>query len=502
MNESNEKAWGFCFNAQPAYRRYRKGERPSDCPDWFEARHIDTWQEQGLIVWNNLEKKIEHLGGGETLRLLDLLTSQDNWKSDGISITHLVSEFSMEVSPRGRRKKTELEPKPKTAPSKPFYKEMMRLPSDADQGLIDLLQANKEAITQMAEFEKLQRDQAMKQMWEWLLDSYHQKEKDEIDLAARDFNWQNTGACRWTCQHQTSKGRVCLSEDKWFWCACADRPGLPNKFKHSSNLQEAIEWTEKEIIELANQPEPEIQPSRPSRQQIEIEQVRLLEKMRHGPFWIDPKTIEAKQPTYKIYIDLDAEPATYKTYTSFCSGETHRIDEHYLSPSKMSATLNLDFDRFGFEQILGEDSGWYWITSLTTYYQEATAAEQAQKIWDYSQILQQFKAGRIKRARYGYKEVETGYIVFLGACEKPEDTREQPESRKKYLETEALRETICYALDVNDYRAFLGLSVKDSSDEKLFEAMHKIRSRSRYLPEEVRRESKIWLAQHEPLEKR
>ena len=130
MSESNEKAWGICFNAQLAYRHYRKGERPPDCPDWFESRHINTWKEQGLIVWNNLEKKIEHLGGGETLRLLDLLISQDNWKSEGIPITHLVQEFTIELSPRGR-KKTELEPKPKTAPSEPFYKVIMRLPPEA-----------------------------------------------------------------------------------------------------------------------------------------------------------------------------------------------------------------------------------------------------------------------------------------------------------------------------------------------------------------------------------
>ena len=56
-------------------------------------------------------------------------------------------------------------------------------------------------------------------------------------------------------------------------------------------------------------------------------------------------------------------------------------------------------------------------------------------------------------------------------------------------------------LDLSDYRAFLDLSVKDASDEQLLEAMHTIRTRSKYLPEEVRRESKIWLAKHEPLEK-
>ncbi|RPH61959.1 MAG: hypothetical protein EHM81_03185 [Chloroflexi bacterium] len=461
MNESVEQTWGIRFNPEPAYSHGRSVEHLSGCPDWLNSYQIRTWQEQGLIVWNNLDKKIERLNGSATLNLLDQLLSRENWKTEGISTAHLHPE--------------------------------------AGEELINLIQMNKEAFTKMADIEKRQCDQAMKQIWEWLLDLHHKKEQDEINFTERNFNWQCTGASRWACQHQTAKGRVCLLENKWFWCVCAERTGLPQKFEKSLKLQEVIEWAEKEIVDLANQPEPEIQPRRPSRQQIEIEQVRISEKLRNGPFWIDPTVFEAKRPTYKIYIDLDAEPATCKTYKSFCTDSTYRLDEHYLSSSKMSAALNLDFDHFGFERILGENSGWYWITSLTTYYQEAAAAEQAQKVWDHSQILQQFKAGKIKRARYGYLEVETGYAIFLGACEKPEYSWEQPESRKKYLETEALRESVCYALDVNDYRAFLGLSVKDASDEQLLEGMHTIRARSKYLPEEIRRESKIWLAQHEPL---
>ena len=63
----------------------------------------------------------------------------------------------------------------------------------------------------------------------------------------------------------------------------------------------------------------------------------------------------------------------------------------------------------------------------------------------------------------------------------------------------ALRESLSFALDINDYRAFLGLSVKDVSDEQLLDGMHTIRAHSKYLPEEVQRESKVWLALHEPL---
>jgi len=499
MNEQNEPTWGIRFNAQSDSRRFREGERPRGCPDWFESRHISTWQEQGLIAWNNIEKKIECLRAGETLRLLDQLISQDTWKSDGVSITRMICDVNIELPHRGRRKKTEPEPKVEETPSKPDFREVLHLPPDAGYELINLIQANKDAIIPTAEFEKQRFNRALMQLWEWQLDALHQKEQGEFDVKTRNFRWQNTDKFRWTCQHQMATGKVCLSEDKWFWCVCTDRPGLPGKSNKLTKLQDAIEWVETEIIDLASQPEPEAQPSRPTWEQTLAEHVRIQEKLRNGPFWIEPALLETKKPTYRIFIELEAEPTTYKTYTSFCSGETLRLDKHYLSPAKLSAVLSLPFDHFGFRQILGENSGWHQITSLTAFYQETTVAEQAQNAWNHSQVLQQFKAGQIKRARYGYQEVETGYIVFLGICEKSEANWDTPESREEYFAREALKESVCFTLDIDDYRAFTGLSKKYLSDEELLKCMHTIRARSKHLPENIIRESRVWLAQQEPI---
>lgn len=447
MDEPSERTWGIRFNGRSSYLYDQKGEYFSDCPNWLNPSQKRTWQEDGLVVWNNLDKKIEHLNGSATLRLLDQLLSDENWKVEGISITLLTQEFNIEIPHRGRNKKVELEAKTEVKSTKPFFKEIVHLPSEAGEDLINLLQMNKDAITRTAEFEKQRRDQAMKVFLESVLKFSRQKELDEIDLKARSFNWQRMDISRWTCQHQTTKGRVCLSEDKWFWCGCADRPGLPKRSKDFAKLQDAIEWVETEIVELANQPEPEVEPSMPTLQQIEAERARLREKLHNGTFWIDPSYLEAKRPTYKVFIDLDAEPVTYKTYKSSCDDFTFRYDERFLSPLKMSTAINLDFDRFSFEQPLGDDFDWYTITSLAAYYQESAVAEQAQRIWDQSQILQQFKAGKIKRARYGYKEVETGYKIVLGACEKQENSWVSPESREDYFATEALRFSICYALE-------------------------------------------------------
>ncbi|MBS4058912.1 MAG: hypothetical protein KG029_00805 [Bacteroidetes bacterium] len=499
VNEIIEQTWGMRFNSGQVYNRARSADHLPGCPEWLNSNQLRTFQEPGLVVWNNLDQKIEHLGGSAALNLLDRLLCTDAWKTEGVFITHLVQEFSVEIARRGRRKKTESEEKLEKPPSKPYYKEMLHLPPSAGNELIKLIQADEAAITKMAEFERLQFDLVMKGFWESVLKSHRRIEQDEIDFSARNFNWQHTSEARWNCQYQSTTGKVCLPEEKWQWCACAERPGLPRRLKYWEKFQEAIEWVEKEIVDLANQPETEVQPSSPSFEQILAEHIRLQEKLRNGPCWVNPSLLETKKPTYKIFIELDAEPTTYKTFTSFCSGQTFRIDERFLTPTKLSAVLNLPYDHFGFEQILGENSGWHRITSLTAFYQETTVAEQAQDVWNRSRILQQFKAGQIKRARYGYQEVETGYTVFLGICEKPEDAWGAPESRDEYFAQKALRESLCFALDIEDYRAFLGLSVKDISDDRLLECMHTARARSTHLPEQAIRESKIWLALHEPI---
>jgi hypothetical protein len=68
------------------------------------------------------------------------------------------------------------------------------------------------------------------------------------------------------------------------------------------------------------------------------------------------------------------------------------------------------------------------------------------------------------------------------------------------MESKTLRESLSFALDVNDYRDFLGLSPELINDKRLLESMHKTRGDSKFVPNKARRESLIWLAQHKPLD--
>jgi hypothetical protein len=104
-----ETTWGIRFNEYPTYQRVRKGQKPEGYPDWLESHHIHTWQKQGLVIWNSIDRKIEVLSGAESLRLLGELKSLDAWKSDGV---HYSFGISGRVAPdtRGSARKVSLNP--------------------------------------------------------------------------------------------------------------------------------------------------------------------------------------------------------------------------------------------------------------------------------------------------------------------------------------------------------------------------------------------------------
>lgn len=495
-----EKTWGVRFNEYSDYQRLRKGQKPLGCLDWFETHQINTWQEQGLVVWNSIDKKIVALNGNESLKLLSELNTHDHWKSQGVSIARLVHIIEFEVPLRGRSKKTKQEPTVETKKSEPVYEEILHLPPEAGPELIELLEAKKHVISGMADREKKQFNEAMRQFWDWVLKHSREKEQSEIDFNARPFEWQSLYPLKWNCRYQSAEGRVWLGENRFFWQACVRRPGLVGKSDHFIKLLKAVEWVEKEIVELANQPPaPEPEPHFRSDEQIAEDRIRLKRKLISGPYWIEPTVLEPKRITYKLFIELEVKPTSFKTFESI-DGDTFYYDKHYPSPTKLMSDLNLDADHFNIDQPIGENSEWYQITSLTTYYQEESAAEQSQKAWDQSNIVKQFKAGKISRARYGYREVEIGFESYLGACEEPDKPWEQAPTRNEHMQLLAFQESLSFALDVTDYRDYLGVSPKFIKDEQILEIMHRTRARSKYLPEEIRRESKIWLAEHAPLD--
>ena len=220
-----ELTWGMQFNDRPNYERIRKGEKPRGCPGWLESRQISTWHEQGLVVWNSMDKKIETLRGAESLRLLDELNSRDNWKSDGVSITRLVHRVEMTLTDHRKRKKGEPELEPEKPKGEDVYEEILHLPPEAGYELIQLLESRKQIISQMAEQEKKQLQEALRQVYDRLIELSREKELMDFDFEARSFEWQHDDASRMVCRYQTAEGRIWLNKNKLFWNVCVKQPG-------------------------------------------------------------------------------------------------------------------------------------------------------------------------------------------------------------------------------------------------------------------------------------
>jgi hypothetical protein len=495
-----QKTWGVRFNRLPNCEHLKNNQKPQDCPDWLSPHQVRDWQGEGLIVWNNDEKRMARLSGTEGLGLLAELISKDDWKTQGVSIKRPVFRIALESQPRGRQKNAIQEPVTEPQNKKPVFEEIVCLPSEAGLDLVEIIQENKHHINEMAQQEKVRFDQTIGQIYNMLFESYRKSEQNDFDLSDRSFIWGRRENNRWSCQNENTEGRICLDKSLLFWHACVQRRGFMGRSERFTEFRVAVDWVENNLVELAIQPsQPESHSHIHPLEQIEADHARLKQQYLNGPFWIRPTALEPEHVAYQIFIELEAEPGSYKTFESVC-GDSFRVDERYLTPSKQAAAIGLDFDQFSIYQPLGDNSKWYQFTSLTAYYQQSSAAEQAQNIWGHSQILQQFKVGKIFRGRYGYKEVGTGFVEYLGTCEHSEKPWGRAESREEYLEQLALRETLCFALAVNDFRDYLGLSSEMVSDEELLVTMHKDRAKSKCMSEETKLESKLWLARNEPVE--
>jgi hypothetical protein len=141
-----------------------------------------------------------------------------------------------------------------------------------------------------------------------------------------------------------------------------------------------------------------------------------------------PGVLEPERITYQVVVDLDAAPERYKTMELPC-GRQMRYDERYPSSARLAAELQIDEAEFEIKRPLGPSDGCNQCHSTVTYYRESVAIEQAQLIWNKSRMVEQYREGKLRGARYGVKEVETGYRSWLGGCENPEQPWDKPQTR-------------------------------------------------------------------------
>jgi len=77
-----------------------------------------------------------------------------------------------------------------------------------------------------------------------------------------------------------------------------------------------------------------------------------------------------------------------------------------------------------------------------------------------------------------------------------------PETRAEYVEQLAFRESISYSLNVTDFGEFLRISTPSVTDKQVLRIMHSTIARSKFIPGEIKLESKTWLVHMNQIESR
>lgn len=212
------------------------------------------------------------------------------------------------------------------------------------------------------------------------------------------------------------------------------------------------------------------------------------------PFWIAPAALEPAQITYRVVMLIKREPLAFKTM-EMSFGELMKYDEEYPGAQTLARELEIDSTRMQVIQLVS-GLGLYEVKSQVTYFTESLAAGQAQAAWDRSKIVKAFGEGKIVDAHYGYEEVETGYEVYLGACQKSKAATHTQNTRAGYMARQAMRQTLLNALDLNGFRSHIRLRKKYVSDEDLLVQMHEERAKSPCLPLAAQAESQRWLSEN------
>ena len=493
----DQKSWGVLL-LSGSYFYSRKDFNLKEYPEWV-GRCVKSYaRHSGAVIWDNGVQKADVFSAGECLTLLNRLTSTTDWKDSGIPLTKRVYRIYLpdqrKKIKRGKSSEAEVEEEPKEEkqPAEPIDEEVLHLPTEAGEDLISLFETNKAQLIKDAEMEEKMREDAIRRVYDLLFDYMRKEEERKIDFPNRKFPWAevNNKPHKWLCNLKRDRAVVYL-EPPFFWYAHIEHQGKSWKSRYDFvHLEEAVNWVEEELIALEQMPGDEEKPI--IKEDRETIQQRVREKMAQSPYLIKPADLEPAKITYRIVIDVETRPINSKSFeTPF--GETVKYDEKYLSPVKLANQLHLDPDLFEIDQPLGENTSWYKFSSLVTFFQDALAISQAQNFWNQSLIVQEFKAKKIIRARYGYREPETGYTVYLGGCFDPEHPWVENETRQDYLENHALRLSVYNTLDVSLLREYLDISEEYISDEILLSNMHEARAESRFVSPSEQKASQIWL---------
>jgi hypothetical protein len=483
----------------------RREAPPPDYPAWLKPGFLEDWYKRGLVIWDQATQSVERLGAQGALDLLEKLRSTAEWRTEGVPITYRVSRMKgNEEKPRRARKRKRAE-EPPAEEKQPEWEtvdaERFRLTPDAGGKLMALIQEHEALLREIAQEEEKERERANGELFRLLSEMAHRSEVDHMDCSTRAVPWtRSPHEYKLVCDLPPNRATVYVEGDGLFWQACIEQP---DRFKHESlymlRLEDAITWAEQElkmIEEEAKQAAAQADVAPAPRREVTEVAAELKTKLRR--YWIDPCRLEPERITYAVIIELEYAPYDFKT-TELSFGKLFYHDKRYLSAERVARELGIDPGHVAGEQY--GRIGLYKLTSNVTYFREDVATAQAQQMWDRSQVLAQYKAGKVKWALYGCTELETEFSTWLGGCGAEDRPRLKPTTREEHMLHAAIEETLAYALDVKRFREYRrfpskGPAAEYFTDDKLLAMLHERRARSPHVPRAAKLESQRWLAKH------
>ena len=204
----------------------------------------------------------------------------------------------------------------------------------------------------------------------------------------------------WTCDVPPNRATSILHQRSLFlgrFCIARPAPGKPG-YNHFLKLEEAVTWAEEQLRLAA---EADVQAKEAAGHAAERFAGRP--KMDLASYRIELSALEPERITYRVVIEFETVPDSYKTMELLCGGEL-QYDKRYPSVHKLVVDLQIDDAQFELEQPVGPNDEWNRGHSTVTYYRESVAVEQAQLIWNKSRIVEYFRRGKLVHARYGYRK--------------------------------------------------------------------------------------------------
>ena len=381
-------------------------------PPWLGPSERAEWETKGgVIVWDNPTQRLEVLSAQRALELAEKYGKTNTWQTEGIPITQLVPSSPLPVPPDPRPSQETAEqktgPKHRASNGERIEVERMRLSPNAAPEFLAFLLEHEAWLHEMAEDDAKEQERYWMEIVDLLMTGARDSYAHGINVTARPLPWvRDNLSDTWVCDVPPNRGTIALTERGWFWQCCIEQP---DQFKRYSNLflrlEEAMSWTEQELItiqkagEVAKQPKSGVESAKP--------------KMDRTAYHIDSATLEPEHITYRVVIELEHTPNSFKT-REMSFGKLFHYNEKFPSRTRIADELQLDPTWVQVEDLYGFSNGQYRILSVATFEQASLAETSAQEIWNRSGIHQLYKMGKVTRARYGVEEIETHYCSWQG----------------------------------------------------------------------------------------